>query len=75
MMHLTRPPKTGAPGTAQVHLDKLFVRPARYLCNAVNLQPAYGHNLDSLFYSETADLSVAPLRIFPNDLTSTHANR
>ena len=64
MMHLARPPKTGAPGTAQVHLDKLFVRPARFLCNAVNLQPAYGHNLDSLFYSETADLSEAPLRIF-----------
>ncbi|GIT09165.1 MAG: hypothetical protein CM1200mP30_27950 [Pseudomonadota bacterium] len=52
MMHLTRPPETGAPGTAQAPLDKLFVRPARYLCNAVNLQPAYGHNLDSLFYSE-----------------------
>ena len=75
MMHLIRPPKTGDPGTAQVHLDKLFVRPARYLCNAVNLQPAYEHNLDSLFYSETADLSVEPLHIFTNDLTSTHANR
>ena len=75
MMHLTRPTETGARGTAQAPLDKLFVRPALCLCNAVNLQPAYGHNLDSLFYSETANLSLAPLRIFPNDLKSTHANR
>ena len=68
MMHLTRPPEIGGPGPAQAPLDKLFVRPALYLCNVINLQPAYGHNLDSLFYSEKADLSAAPLRIFSKRL-------